>query len=81
MSAGKFFSIEKHIGRTMQIRLRRLSELTGCEIWGAAEFTNPGGSVKDCGALVLSVAGQVNRRALELCRRLNICKDAPHYAK
>lgn len=28
------------------IRLRRLSELTGCEILGKAEFLNPGGSVK-----------------------------------
>jgi len=29
------------------IRLRRLSELTGCEILGKAEFMNPAGSVKD----------------------------------
>jgi len=29
------------------IRLRRLSELTGCEILGKAEFMNPSGSVKD----------------------------------
>jgi len=29
------------------MRLRRLSELTGCEILGKAEFMNPGGSVKD----------------------------------
>ncbi|MGF1468454.1 MAG: cysteine synthase A [Sandaracinaceae bacterium] len=35
------------IGRTPLIRLRRLSEETGCEILGKAEFMNPGGSVKD----------------------------------
>jgi len=35
------------IGRTPLIRLRRVSEETGCEIWGKAEFMNPGGSVKD----------------------------------
>jgi len=35
------------IGRTPLIRLRRLSEETGCEIYGKAEFMNPGGSVKD----------------------------------
>ncbi len=29
------------------IRLRRLSQLTGCEILAKAEFMNPGGSVKD----------------------------------
>jgi cysteine synthase len=31
---------------TPLIRLNRLSELTGCEILGKAEFLNPGGSVK-----------------------------------
>ena len=35
------------VGRTPLIRLRRVSEETGCEIWGKAEFMNPGGSVKD----------------------------------
>ena len=41
------FGIDHHIGRTPLIRLRRLSELTGCEILAKAEFMNPGGSVKD----------------------------------
>jgi cysteine synthase A len=35
------------VGNTPLIRLRRLSEQTGCEILGKAEFMNPGGSVKD----------------------------------
>jgi cysteine synthase A len=35
------------VGNTPLIRLRRASELTGCEIWGKAEFMNPGQSVKD----------------------------------
>ena len=35
------------IGNTPLIRLRGLSEETGCEILGKAEFMNPGGSVKD----------------------------------
>ena len=35
------------IGNTPLIRLRRLSEETGCDILGKAEFMNPGGSVKD----------------------------------
>jgi cysteine synthase A len=43
--------IEGHIGRTPLLRLRYLSELTGCEILGKAEFMNPGGSVKDRAAL------------------------------
>ena len=33
------------------IRLKKLSEETGCEILGKAEFQNPGGSVKDRAAL------------------------------
>ncbi|KAK4123603.1 cysteine synthase [Parathielavia appendiculata] len=39
------------IGNTPLIRLNHLSEQTGCEILGKAEFTNPGGSVKDRAAL------------------------------
>src|SRR6201984_1852545 len=35
------------IGNTPLIRLGRVSEETGCEILGKAEFMNPGGSVKD----------------------------------
>jgi len=35
------------IGDTPLIRLNRLSDETGCEILGKAEFMNPGGSVKD----------------------------------
>jgi len=35
------------VGNTPLIRLRRVSEESGCEILGKAEFLNPGGSVKD----------------------------------
>lgn len=41
------------IGNTPLIRLRRASELTGCEIFGKAEFFNPGQSVKDRAALFI----------------------------
>lgn len=41
------------IGNTPLIRLRHLSEATGCEILGKAEFMNPGGSVKDRAALAM----------------------------
>jgi cysteine synthase len=41
------------IGDTPLIRLRRLSEATGCEILGKAEFLNPGGSIKDRAALAI----------------------------
>lgn len=45
------FDFEGAIGNTPLIRLSRLSEMTGCEILGKAEFLNPGGSVKDRAAL------------------------------
>jgi len=39
------------IGNTPLVRLNRVSEETGCEILGKAEFLNPGSSVKDRAAL------------------------------
>ena len=39
------------IGNTPLLYLRQASELTGCDIYGKAEFMNPGGSVKDRTAL------------------------------
>jgi cysteine synthase A len=41
------------IGDTPLIRLKAASEATGCEIYGKAEFLNPGGSVKDRAALAI----------------------------
>ena len=41
------------VGNTPLIRLNRLSDETGCEILGKAEFLNPGGSVKDRAALFI----------------------------
>ena len=35
------------IGNTPLIKLKYPSEITYCEIYGKAEFMNPGGSVKD----------------------------------
>ena len=41
------------IGNTPLIKLRAASEVTKCNIYGKAEFLNPGGSVKDRAALAL----------------------------
>ncbi len=41
------------VGKTPLIRLRRVSDETGCEILGKAEFMNPGQSVKDRAALYI----------------------------
>ena len=40
-----------HIGNTPLIRLNQVSDATGCEILGKAEFMNPGGWIKDRAAL------------------------------
>ena len=41
------------IGGTPLIKLRGISEATGCTVLGKAEFLNPGGSVKDRAALFI----------------------------
>lgn len=41
------------IGNTPLIKLKHASALTGCDIYGKAEFMNPGGSVKDRPALYI----------------------------
>src|SRR5882724_24739 len=51
MNSPRYAGIDGHTGHTPLLRLRGLSELTGCEILGKAEFMNPGGSVKDRAAL------------------------------
>ncbi len=46
-------SVPDIVGDTPLIRLRRVSEMTGCEILGKCEFLNPGGSIKDRAALAI----------------------------
>jgi len=41
------------VGKTPLIKLKAASEATGCEIYGKAEFMNPGQSVKDRAALFI----------------------------
>jgi cysteine synthase A len=47
------FSILKQIGNTPLIKLKQASELTGCNIYGKAEYFNPGESIKDRAALFI----------------------------
>ena len=44
-------NITSLVGNTPLIKLKEVSELTGCNILGKAEFLNPGQSVKDRAAL------------------------------
>jgi len=51
-------SVIDAIGNTPLIRLRRVSDATGCEIYGKAEFLNPGQSVKDRPARQMILAAE-----------------------
>ena len=46
-------SVILQIGNTPLVRLKQASELTGCHIYGKAEYFNPGESVKDRAALFI----------------------------
>ena len=46
-------SVISQIGNTPLVRLKQASELTGCNIYGKAEYFNPGESVKDRAALFI----------------------------
>lgn len=51
-------SVLNLIGNTPLLRLNEASKLTGCEIYGKAEFLNPGQSVKDRAALSIIRAAE-----------------------
>ena len=46
-------TILSQIGNTPLVRLKQASELTGCNIYGKAEYFNPGESIKDRAALFI----------------------------
>ncbi len=46
-------SVISQIGNTPLVRLKQASELTQCNIYGKAEYSNPGESVKDRAALFI----------------------------
>ena len=46
-------SVLSQIGNTPLVKLKQASELTGCNIYGKAEYFNPGESVKDRAALFI----------------------------
>ena len=50
------------IGNTPLVRLNYPSEITGCEIYGKAEFLNPGGSIKDRAALSIINDAEINSK-------------------
>ena len=63
-NAPAYASVPDAVGNTPLIRLRRASEETGCDIFGKAEFLNPGQSVKDRAALYI-IRDAVSRGGLK----------------
>tara|TARA_A100001015_G_scaffold20698_1_gene23680 strand:- start:814 stop:1809 length:996 start_codon:yes stop_codon:yes gene_type:complete len=57
-------SIISQIGNTPLVKLKQASELTGCNIYGKAEYFNPGESVKDRAALFI-VQDALNRKLID----------------
>ena len=55
--------ILSQIGNTPLVRLKQASELTGCNIYGKAEYFNPGESVKDRAALFI-VQNAIKKRLI-----------------
>ena len=52
------------IGNTPLIKLKKASDLTGCEIYGKAEFLNPGSSIKDRAAKGIVLDAITNKTLL-----------------
>ena len=57
-------TILSKIGNTPLIKLKQASELTGCNIFGKAEYFNPGESVKDRAALFI-VKNAIEKKLIE----------------
>lgn len=55
-------NVAELIGNTPLIRIQSLSEATGCNILGKAEFQNPGGSIKDRVALQVIECSRASSR-------------------
>ncbi len=60
----KLNSLLNQIGNTPLIKLKQPSELTNCNIYGKAEFLNPGESVKDRAALFI-INDAINNKRIQ----------------
>ena len=58
----KYSNITSLVGNTPLIKLKKASEITGCNILGKAEYLNPGQSVKDRAALYMIKNAKENKK-------------------
>ena len=60
----KYSNITSLVGNTPLIKLKKASEITGCNILGKAEYLNPGQSIKDRAALYMIKNAQENKKLI-----------------
>ena len=60
----KYSNITSLVGNTPLIKLKKASEITGCNILGKAEYLNPGQSVKDRAALYMIKNAKENKKLI-----------------
>ena len=58
-------TVISQIGNTPLVKLKQASELTGCQIYGKAEYFNPGESVKDRAALYIIKDAEKRKKRFE----------------
>ena len=60
----RYSNITSLVGNTPLIKLKKASEITGCNILGKAEYLNPGQSVKDRAALYMIKNAKENKKLI-----------------
>ena len=60
----KYSNIMNLVGNTPLIKLKKASEITGCNILGKAEYLNPGQSIKDRAALYMIKNAKENKKLI-----------------
>ena len=60
----KYSNITSLVGNTPLIKLKKASEITGCNILGKAEYLNPGQSIKDRAALYMIKNAKENKNLI-----------------
>ena len=63
------------IGNTPLIKLRGASEETRCNIFGKAEYLNPGGSIKDRAALAIINEAEEKMKYLKAVLLLKVLQE------
>ncbi len=60
----KYSNITNLVGNTPLIKLKKASEITGCNILAKAEYLNPGQSIKDRAALYMIKNAKENKKLI-----------------